>query len=322
MKKIKFIAFAFATIALDDMYSISIEEHYGPKSSLEPFFTGPIIAPSGHVVPVGNVNVQPYIFYTSIPGFYDKNWNFQSQQKYSSYITQIPIQTGIYKNIGISITPQMAVNKCGNKRYFGFGDLPFKINYQIRSSQINSWLPAVKFSTGINFPVGSYDGLDPNNLATDYFGTGSWLPNLGVVLASIKQLGNTIHFFSYRLACSYTFGTPTNVSGSNVYGGGKGTYGTVFPGNILQTSASFETNFTRRFAFAMDIVYNHFDKTRFTGKTVVPNTRPSAELFSIAPALEYNWNENIGIIGGTWLSVMGRNTASFTSAVIAINIYN
>jgi len=72
----------------------------------------------------------------------------------------------------------------------------------------------------------------------------------------------------------------------------------------------------------MDIVYNHFNKTRFTGKTILPNTRPSAELFSIAPALEYNWNENIGIIGGTWLSLIGRNTASFTNAVIAFNIYN
>ncbi|MBM3207734.1 MAG: hypothetical protein FJZ57_03905 [Chlamydiae bacterium] len=307
---------------LEKGHTISVEEHYGNKNSLEPWFTGPLLAPSGHVVPFGHINVEPYEYYTVIPGKYDSNWKYHSQENYYTAVTQIVLQTGIYKNVGITIIPQLVSNSHKGKRYFGFGDLPVKISVQLREGKINSWAPAMRIGAQVNFPVGSYDGLDPNNLATDSLGTGSWLPNIGIVLSAIKQLGESIHFLGYRFYSSFTVGTATSVNGANVYGGDVNTKGTVFPGNIFQIGASVEANFTKRFGFAMDMVYNHFNKTRFTGKTIVPNTQPSAELFSIAPALEYNWSENIGIIAGTWFTVMGRNSSSFNSAVIAINIYN
>ena len=41
---------------------------------------------------------------------------------------------------------------------------------------------------------------------------------------------------------------------------------------------------------------------------------------SLSPAIEYNFNANVGIIAGPWFSVMGKNSARFRSAVVAINI--
>ena len=54
-------------------------------------------------------------------------------------------------------------------------------------------------------------------------------------------------------------------------------------------------------------------KTRFKGKTLVPNTAPPAAQFSLAPAIEYNWSSDIGIIFGPWFTIAGRNAVQLVS---------
>ncbi len=49
---------------------------------------------------------------------------------------------------------------------------------------------------------------------------------------------------------------------------------------------------------------------------------PTSAQFSIAPAIEYNWNANIGIIFGSWFTLAGKNSTQFTSGVFAFNYYN
>ena len=72
-----------------------------------------------------------------------------------------------------------------------------------------------------------------------------------------------------------------------------------------------------------DFQYQHSNKNRFSGKKggSAP-IAPSSEQISMAPALEYNFNANVGIIGGAWFSVAGRNSTQFISWVLALNIYN
>ena len=40
-----------------------------------------------------------------------------------------------------------------------------------------------------------------------------------------------------------------------------------------------------------------------------------------APAIEYNYNENFGIIAGYWFSTKGKNSPDFKSYVLALNFY-
>ncbi len=37
----------------------------------DPWFTGPLLAPSAHVVPGGYINLEPYLFYTVTTGAYE-----------------------------------------------------------------------------------------------------------------------------------------------------------------------------------------------------------------------------------------------------------
>ena len=41
----------------------------------------------------------------------------------------------------------------------------------------------------------------------------------------------------------------------------------------------------------------------------------------MAPAVEYLYNEHVGLIAGPWFSVRGRNTSDFFGMVAAIYLF-
>ena len=46
-----------------------------------------------------------------------------------------------------------------------------------------------------------------------------------------------------------------------------------------------------------------------------------SNLLTVAPALEYLWDQHVGIIAGPWMSLRGRNTSEFFGAVVALYLY-
>jgi hypothetical protein len=163
-------------------------------------------------------------------------------------------------------------------------------------------------------------------LGTDIGGLGNWSPRLGITLSHHYYLLG-LHYIALRLSGNYNFSTDVHVKGFNAYGGGKGTRGRVDPGNLLVVFLGLEYSLTQDWALALDLDYTHSDKTTFHGKRGraegLPNSvgSPSSEQFNLAPAIEYNWSENVGIIAGAWFTVAGRNSTNFAIGVVAINIY-
>jgi hypothetical protein len=43
--------------------------------------------------------------------------------------------------------------------------------------------------------------------------------------------------------------------------------------------------------------------------------------YSLAPAIEYNWNIDLGVISGVWFTFAGKNAEAFASWVTALNYY-
>lgn len=89
-----------------------------------------------------------------------------------------------------------------------------------------------------------------------------------------------------------------------------------------------EYSITLNWVAAIDLNYIHINKSTFRGKlgTIAPGVPAmvgfkASEQFSLAPALEYNWSEKIGVIAGVWFTVLGRNQFDFTSGVAAFNWY-
>lgn len=287
------------------------------------WFTGPLLTPSGHVVPIGHQNYEPYLYWVQTKGEYNSHWASQSHPTFNNVLSQTLLQFGVLPKTEFDIFPQFIYNETRGEQRWRVSDLPLLLNFQLLYDHVDNWAPGIKFKIGATIPLGKYDNLKEGLFQTDAGGSGSWYPSVGVVFSRMFHISG-IHYLPWRLFMNYSIGTPVSVHGTSVYGGVKQTRGTVYPGNIFHIITSLEYSLTRNWALSLDIEYQHTNKNRFSGHTP-PGTKPvfpSRERFALAPAIEYNWNANLGIIAGPWFTVAGRNSRDFISYVIAFNVYH
>lgn len=297
------------------------------KNQPLPWFTGPLLTPSGHVIPEGHWDLEPYEFITTDYGSYDNHWKTHSLD-YNFYhaSTQIFFWYGFAKRFDFSIRPVFSWNHTSGASHWVLNDIRLSLEYQLLYDKIGTWWPAIKLSLPFTFPLGKYRNLEPQAKGTDIGGTGSWNPGITVSMSHLYWWGGHI-FFAPRFSFNYTFPTPAHVRRYSIYGGGRSTNGTVFPGQSFTGLFGFELSLSQRWALAGDIQYFHANKSRFSGhrgKTKgVPNAIgfPSVDQWSISPAIEYNWNAYVGMIAGVWFTIAARNSPEFASTVIAVNVY-
>ncbi len=289
-------------------------------TSFRPWFTGPLLAPSGYTAPQGHYSLEPYVYFNVFTGRYNSHWKAHSTPNF--YSTQLQVQTkiGILRGLDFQFYPQFFFNETQGRHYSSIGDMPIGFNIQLLRSDLEDAWPAMKLGLKANIPLGKYQHLKAHRKRTDAIGVGTWYPAVCLVFSKMWNTSG-IHFLESRLAFNYQIRTPVHVRGRNTYGGSSHTRGTAYPGNIFSVDGSIQYNFTQRWVFACDLFYLHSNKNRFSGKSDVSVTRPSREQLSLAPAIEYNWSDNLGLIGGVWFTVAGRNSAQFTTGVIAINIF-
>lgn len=293
-----------------------------------PWLTGPLLTPPGHVIPNGHYDIEPYEFVTVNTGVYDKRWHaHSSEHNFYAINTQVVCQFGLPADFDVIFTPAWTYNHIEGASRWDLNDLNWGIDYQILNDKKDKWWPAIKLALRANLPIGRYQKLNPKKKGTDIGGTGSWFPAVAIAMSHLYWWGGHI-FFAPRFNVQYAIPNSVHVKNFNAYGGGHHTNGRIIPGQNWQFLFGFELSFTQRWAFAADIEYFHVSKTRFKGRKGatdgVPNVvgLPSSEQFSLAPAIEYNWSANYGVIAGIWYTFAGRNQIEFISGVIAVNIYH
>jgi len=338
------VIFSILLMGLSPLFSKAEPEYEHVQGGPSPWFTGPLLAPSGHAITSGHFNIEPYLYWTTTNGQYDANGKAQSiAHHFYNLLFQLPIQIGTTPWMDIQLLPQVSYKQTQSQHAIRFGDFPIRFDIQLLlDNSYVSWYPAIKLFISETLPTGKYQKLNPQKLGTDISGAGSFSTAAGLVLSKLFRLSG-IHFLALRLELGYGYSAPVHVKGFNAYGGGYGTKGVVFPGNNPFAILGLELSLTQRWVFAMDIYDTYTNKTRFKGQTgylapeigtilnaASPNQilfmpaamkSPSSNQLSLAPALEYNWSPNLGIIGGVWFTVAGRNASRFISGVIAFNYY-
>ena len=107
------------------------------------------------------------------------------------------------------------------------------------------------------------------------------------------------------------------------YGGNSTTRGVVYPGLESVVNLAIQFSLDRYWVIGTDVHYVHQNKSRFSGKK--GNARkvglPSSEQWSVAPCLEYSWNENLSVSAGSWFTVGGRNSLNFLSMAGTVFYY-
>lgn len=295
-------------------------EVYPPE---EPYFTGPLLTSSATVLRANEGNIEPYIYAMDFYGSYNKDWDSVRQGSFYQYFFTVPIQVGVNRYCDVEIIPSVGENKTRGVSDFGVNDLPVGIELQLyEGGKIG--IP-IKLSILEGLPIGDYRGLDPDKLGTDIHGDGVFYTKF--ILAAAKEFHlKDLHHLRTRTNLIYYFSPPTHVNGYNTYGGAADTDGRVRPGNQFEALLGLEYSFTKKIAFACDFYFITAKRNKFVGNpghnpdgSLATVGSPSMEQFSIAPALEYNFNSHVGLIGGAWFSLFGRNSGQFTSAVIALN---
>lgn len=298
------------------------------NASNKPWFTGPLLAPSSSAVEAGHAIIQPYVFYTRQSARYDDHWKAHAVPNFFTTTAQLVTIIGLTENMDIQLAPQAAYNHTDGKNSGQFGDLPVGFDFQVRRDDGKSWKPSIKFTVREIFPTGRYERLDPSYV--DIGGTGSYVTQATLVFHKLVQVKD-MHYLSMRFGTTYSYFAPVSVRGFNAFGGSVDSRGKVRPGSTFSAIFSFEYSFDQRWAFAMDTLYYHTNRDHFsgTGGFIVPPPdfvtpgipavvgTPSSELISFAPAIEYNFTKDFGLLGGVWFTAWGRNSPKFFSFVFS-----
>ncbi|HSX12215.1 MAG TPA: hypothetical protein VLF61_01865 [Rhabdochlamydiaceae bacterium] len=305
-------------------------EHFHPAQTppQTPWLTGPLLTPSSQTVSPGYLNIEPYVYYNVITGFYNDDWKAVSTPKFYNVNLPILIYFGITEWMDILFVPQVNYNKTKRTSSLEFGDLDFAVDFQLMHESPDNHLPGLKFYIEPTFPTGSYQKLKPERLLTDAGGKGSYQTEVGIVLGRLFHFSD-VYYMNLRLNLFCNYFAPVKVKGINAWGGSRNTSGRVYPGTQFAYFFGAEFTLSQNWVFAFDATGMYTTKTTFSGRpgtspiTGSPSiiSRPSQVQFTFAPAIEYNFSDAVGIIAGSWFTVAGKSTPRFVSGAIAINYY-
>lgn len=286
------------------------------KKMFNPWYTGPLITPSPGMMPPGNANIQPYTFVSGTYAQFNKNresiglaHNIYSLKQTSG------MATGITKTVDFAATPAAIVQWQNGETGGGFQDISATIGFLINPETM--YIPGMKFTINETFPTGKYQHLSLNGLGLNATGGGTFQTQFGFAISKIIWWVYD-HPMNVRWFVAYTVETPVHVKGFNTYGGDLTTHGVVHPGNSFTTDLGLEWSFTQRWVLALDVAYVNQNQTTFKGFSTAPVGGGYNDNLSLAPALEYNWNPNLGVVAGCQFSVYGRNSANFVNGQFSV----
>lgn len=285
-----------------------------------PWFTGPLLATSSSVVKPGHLKLQPYFEAMVRVSDYDAHWHTISRPNFYHLRLRAKTKFGIAPRLDFQFVPILIYNETEGEQSVNIGDMPVEFNLQLFRSDALGRKPAMKLSLHADLPIGKYKKLNPHKKKTDAMGSGCWFPGLALHYSDLWHISG-LHYIEIRIEGEYRIGVPVRVKGFNTYGGDKTTHGTEIPGNYGFLDAAIQYNLTQNWALACDFRYEHNNRDRFTGKTTSPMIHPSKEVYSLAPAIEYNWSKNLGVLGGVWFSAFGRNAPQFMNGMISLAAY-
>jgi hypothetical protein len=286
-----------------------------------PWFTGSLLSLATSPVEFGEVLVIPKVWNFIRYGLYNKESQMQRQQTIYSINPVISLLTGLAEHIDVGFTAQMFQNYYNQKIYTGFGDCSVQMKCRLVTE--TDELPAITVGIGELLPTGSYHNLNPDFETTDGVGLGSYITIMGIRFEK-KFHVNDKNWLRFRYDIRYEISSSVNIKGTSVYNTGLRAKGTAYPGQVFRSDCSCEYHLTKNWVLACDLFYTHANKTNFKGYGGFRNNeeiknpgKPSSDLITLAPAIEYNLSKTVGFIAGGWFSVWGRNASAFYSPVIS-----
>ena len=295
-------------------------------SSYDPFYVGPLIADGGDNLSPGIWSFTHSARFFNTYGVYNSSWTFKSSRTVVTFNPTTSITVGLLDWLELKFFDLEALaNYKNSQSSFNITDYEMAIGLQVMREDDSHVGPSIRFLFKEVFPTGKYRNLSSVKNRIDSTGSGAFTTVIELALSKyIHWFYNHPINFYFNLGCGLP--TTVKVKGFNAYGGGFNTDGKVKPGKTINALLAFEFSFTQKCAFAMDLSYNYASKTTFKGTpgtnndgTVATNFTGSSQLFSLTPGIEYNFNDDIGLLFSSWFSVYGKNSTDFAGGIISLN---
>jgi hypothetical protein len=283
------------------------------------WWTGPLLAASPGSLTPGHFLIEPYLFDAIPQGHYDNDGQRHPAPHANDFGSQSYLLYGLTDRVGVGLIPRFGFNDVSVGRdssKLGVGDLSVQAQYGLTKFQEGSWIPTTAFVVQETLPTGKYDRL--GDRPADGLGLGTYSTNLALYSQYFFWMPNG-RILRTRLDVSYQISGSTGVRDVSVYGTEEGFRGRARPGNVTVVDAAGEYSMTQHWVLAMDVAYEHDGSTHVHGAGLDVNIGES-HTWSLAPAIEYNFNSRVGIIAGAKLTVAGRNATAVVIPVAAVNI--
>ena len=280
-----------------------------PQSLEDAWWTGPMLANSAHTLPRGHMLIESYL-YDAISG------------PANSVNSLTYLLFGVTDRLTLGLVPTAGYNSVrGGPDSTGvqLGDTQLRAQYGLTSLDAARGMPDLAIALIETVPTGRYDRLGTR--PSDGFGNGAYTTALAFYSQMVFWMPNG-RLLRTRLDLSQSISRRTPVEDASVYGTGAGFRGHARPGNSFSADAAFEYSLTRKWVLALDVIYSHGNEAiahgTQNGRSVVLNSGTSDSL-GFAPAIEFSWTPNIGVLGGVRIIPKGHNVPASVTPAIAIN---
>lgn len=286
-----------------------------PQTRDNAWWTGPMMANSAETLPPGHLLAEPYLYDVASRGS-------------DSFGSRTYLNYGVADRFTMGVIPVFGYNRVSNASNSSgvqVGDITLQAQYRLRQFHEGSWLPTVAIQIQETFPTGAYDRL--GNRPANGLGSGVYTTTIGLNTQTYLWMPNG-RILRIRFNVSASFSSSTDVQGVSVYGTDANYRGNARPGDNVSADASLEYSLTRRWVLALDLLYNHNNSTRVNGQEYAnsdpfpPDVTPGAKsnrYIGFAPAVEYSWTPNIGLLLGVRVIPSGNRTSSSITPAIALN---
>jgi hypothetical protein len=291
------------------------------------WWTGPMLAPSANTLPQGHFLIEPYLYDVTTQGFYNSSGSRIGVPHGNSFGSLTYALYGVGNKFTVGMIPTFGYNEVSNSPSsagIGVGDLTLQAQYRLHLFRENSWIPTMSIAVQETLPTGKYDQL--GNRPSDGLGAGSFTTTPAFYSQTFFWLPNG-RILRMRFNIAPSFSRSASVQDVSVYGTSAGFRGQVKPGSSIFVDAAWEYSVTKHWVLAVDATYRHQANTPVTGYNISDPTQPvrlnsgSTVAFGLAPAIEYNFTHNLGVLLGARVIPAGRNTGFTITPAVAINFF-
>jgi hypothetical protein len=298
-----------------------------PINAAEPWFTGPLLAPAGNTIPNGHFNLEPYLFYTNNIGSFNRHGKLVHTRSPQTTQVNPVLSFGLTERMDFQLSLPYAINHVHGITRDYIGDVGAIMGFQAFAQGDHRWRPSLRITLQEQFPTGRFDKLNPILKGTDGTGMGSYQTSLTFNFQHQILLWAE-HYLCSLLSLNYTVPSSLTLQGISTYGGTPATKGSFNPRNLASIDIAEEFSVTQNWALVMEAYYVSRQASRFHGFSgfltngfAAQIGAPTSNELSLAPAIEYNFSANYGIIAGVWFAVHGKSSTDFISTVVAFNAY-